>query len=399
MPPSSRLLLLVLVLTIAGRTVAQEVADHAPVVADPAANAASGDPAGDSAGGAALTEPGEKALAFARTMTEWKTLLGELRDLKGEYSIANTEELEGIQQRYVAKLEAGEKLVPRLRQAAREAYLEAPNADRELSRFLIKLIADDIKQDDYPSAKELAQVLVAGESEQRNLFDLAGIAAFGTNDFEMAEEMLKKAEASGLISEAGGKYLRSLPDAKATWVVEQELRQAEVEADDLPRVKLTTTAGDIVIELFENEAPETVGNFISLVEKGFYDGLTFHRVLQGFMAQCGCPNGDGTGGPGYKIYCECTNENHRNHFAGSLSMAKETARHTGGSQFFITFVPTPYLNGMHTVFGRVIEGMETLPKITKIDPEKSINTKSPTTITKAEVLRKRDHEYRPNKVK
>lgn len=389
-----RLLLLTLSLTFAGGAIAQQDADTGPV-SEPTGEAETA----DAVTAAAPAEPGEKALVFAQTMTEWKTLLGELRDLKGEYGIANTEELEGIQQRYIAKLDEGEKMVPLLRQAALEAYLESPNADRELNRFLIKLIADDIKQDDYESAKELAQVLVAGKSEARNLFDLAGIAAFGTNDFEMAEEMLTKAEASGLISEAGGKFLRGLPDAKATWVVEQELRQAEAEADDLPRVKLYTTAGDIVIELFENEAPETVGNFISLIEKGYYDGLDFHRVLQGFMAQGGCPNGDGTGGPGYKIYCECTNENHRNHFAGSLSMAKEASRHTGGSQFFISFVSTPHLNGVHTVFGRVLEGMETLPKITKVDPQQSINTKSPTTITRAEVLRKRDHDYRPNKVK
>ena len=136
------------------------------------------------------------------------------------------------------------------------------------------------------------------------------------------------------------------------WKREQELRQKEAAADDLPRVKLTTTKGDIVLELFENEAPETVGNFINLVEKGFYKDLTFHRVIAGFMAQGGCPEGDGTGGPGYSIYDECGKPDARMHFRGSISMAKTNAPNSGGSQFFICFRPTPNLNGIHTVFGR-----------------------------------------------
>ena len=371
----------------------------AVATAQEASESAAGDSPSATSSDVLGTDAGEKAVAFHQVLKEWKALLKELRDIQGEYSIANPGELEGLRERYNSGLARGEEMVPRLRQAALDAYQESPNLDREISRFLIQLIADFIKQDDYPSAKKLADILVANESDERNLFDLAGIAAFGSNDFEMAEEMLTQAETAGIISESGSNFLRGLPDAKAAWVVEQELREAEANADDLPRVKLQTTAGDIVVELFENEAPETVGNFISLVEKGFYDGLVFHRVMQGFMAQGGCPNGDGTGGPGYKIYCECTSENHRNHFGGSLSMAKETPRHTGGSQFFITFVPTPHLNGIHTVFGRVIEGLETLPEIVKLDPQKSINQASPTKIVKAEVMRKRDHDYRPNKVK
>jgi cyclophilin family peptidyl-prolyl cis-trans isomerase len=89
------------------------------------------------------------------------------------------------------------------------------------------------------------------------------------------------------------------------WAEEQKIRQAEAKADNLPRVLLRTNKGDIELELFEDQAPNTVAHFISLVEKGFYTGLSFHRVLPGFMAQTGCPKGDGTGGPGYRIPCEC----------------------------------------------------------------------------------------------
>jgi cyclophilin family peptidyl-prolyl cis-trans isomerase len=161
-------------------------------------------------------------------------------------------------------------------------------------------------------------------------------------------------------------------------------------------VKLETNKGVMVIELFENEAPQTVGNFVSLVEGKKYDKLTFHRVLPGFMAQGGDPEGTGAGGPGYEIYCECYKPDYRRHFRGTLSMA-HAGKDTGGSQFFLTFRPTTHLNGKHTAFGRVIEGMDVLAKLQRIDPERPSSVR-PDTIVKAEVLRKRDHKYEPTKV-
>jgi cyclophilin family peptidyl-prolyl cis-trans isomerase len=162
-------------------------------------------------------------------------------------------------------------------------------------------------------------------------------------------------------------------------------------------VKIETSKGPIVVELFENEASQTIGNFISLIEAKKYDGLSFHRVLPGFMAQGGDPAGDGTGGPGYEIYCECHKPEYRRHFRGTLSMA-HAGRDTGGSQFFLTFRPTTHLNGRHTAFGRVIEGMDVLAKLQRIDPQ-SPSGAIPDKIVKAEVLRKRDHKYEPTKVK
>ena len=111
------------------------------------------------------------------------------------------------------------------------------------------------------------------------------------------------------------------------------------------------------------------------------------------MAQGGCPKGDGTAGPGYNIFCECYKPEHRKHFRGSLSMA-HAGQDTGGSQFFLTFVPTAHLNGKHTVFGRVIQGMELASSLNRSDEKAGI---SPDTIIKAEVLRKREHEYKPTK--
>ena len=119
--------------------------------------------------------------------------------------------------------------------------------------------------------------------------------------------------------------------------------------------------GKLVIELFEQEAPGTVANFEKLITEGFYNGLTFHRVIPGFVAQGGCPNGSGTGGPGYTIPCE-TKGNPHTHERGSLSMAHR-GLNTGGCQFFIVFEPQPHLDGVHTVFGRVIEGLDVVDQI------------------------------------
>lgn len=144
------------------------------------------------------------------------------------------------------------------------------------------------------------------------------------------------------------------------------------------KATIETDKGKIVLELFEKDAPGTVKNFTDLARKGFYNGLTFHRVIPDFMVQAGCPKGTGTGGPGYQIDCEL--ESGRKHGTGSLSMAhagscshdkgsgkKVSGNCSNGSQFFITHSPQPHLDGVHTVFGQVVEGQEVVNAIEKGD--------------------------------
>ena len=119
---------------------------------------------------------------------------------------------------------------------------------------------------------------------------------------------------------------------------------------------MRTSKGDIKIRLFADKAPVTVANFVNLAKKGFYDGLSFHRVIADFMIQGGCPHGSGTGGPGYQFENECTAEL-RHDSPGVLSMAN-SGPGTNGSQFFITHVETPWLDGRHTVFGSVIQSSD-----------------------------------------
>lgn len=125
-----------------------------------------------------------------------------------------------------------------------------------------------------------------------------------------------------------------------------------------------TSAGTFKIELFNDLAPATVKNFTDLAEKNFYDGIIFHRVIDQFMIQSGCPQGMGTGGPGYKIPDEF-GKGLKHDKPGILSMAN-AGPNTGGSQFFITLVPTPWLDGKHAIFGQVVEGMEIVEKIGKV---------------------------------
>lgn len=130
-----------------------------------------------------------------------------------------------------------------------------------------------------------------------------------------------------------------------------------------------TEKGDFTVELFSNEAPRTVENFINLARTGFYDDTTFHRVIPGFMAQGGDPTGTGTGGPGYRFEDEFHPER-RHDDQGILSMAN-AGPNTNGSQFFITFAPTPHLDGAHAVFGKVTEGMDVVLSISERDPSSS----------------------------
>lgn len=141
----------------------------------------------------------------------------------------------------------------------------------------------------------------------------------------------------------------------------------------MSKVKISTSKGDMIAELYDNETPITVENFKSLINKKFYDGLNFHRVINGFVCQGGCPSKNGTGGPGYTIKCE-VDAPKQFHDKGVLSMA-HAGRDTGGSQFFICHnrQNTQHLDGNHTCFGKVVEGVDIIDKILQGDEIISIS--------------------------
>jgi cyclophilin family peptidyl-prolyl cis-trans isomerase len=354
----------------------------------------SSDASGEPAAGAALA-------AFDRQFAEWKRLLAEIRKVQEQYQVtAEKRERSALAEKFEQLLAQGREMASKLVAAAERAYVENPQSTK-LADFLVAVTVDDVRagkndgNDKYEEAYRIGNSLVAAGNKSPAVYNALGVAAFCVNDYDLARKYLNLAADQKSLNDSGKNFLSSLDDTEKLWAKESQIRAAEAKADDLPRVKIVTTKGDIVIELFENEAPNTTANFISLIESGFYKETPFHRVLPNFMAQGGDPTGAGSGGPGYAIACECYRPDFRRHFRGSLSMA-HAGRDTGGSQFFLTFVPTVSLNGKHTVFGRIIEGMDVLDRIQRIDPDKSTGAQ-PDRIQDAVVLRKRSHPYIPVK--
>ncbi len=150
------------------------------------------------------------------------------------------------------------------------------------------------------------------------------------------------------------------------------------------KIKIETSMGIILADLDSKNAPRTVDNFVKLVKKGFYDGITFHRVIPDFMLQTGDPTGTGTGGPGYSFEDEFS-PNLRHDAPGILSMAN-SGPNTNGSQFFITEVPTPWLDDHHSVFGHVTEGIEIVHEIARVPRDSQDKPMAPVTMTRVTVL-------------
>ena len=163
---------------------------------------------------------------------------------------------------------------------------------------------------------------------------------------------------------------------------ERHVTQYAATVDPMRQATLHTNHGAIALELFDDDAPKTVDNFVKLSQDGFYDGITFHRIIQDFMIQGGCPRGDGTGGPGYEFEDE---PNDHSVVRGALAMANR-GPDTNGSQFFIvTTESAPWLDGKHTVFGRVSDGMDVVDEIESLPTDANDRPREPVTIERVEL--------------
>ena len=327
---------------------------------------------------------------FVQSQAELKKLIGELTALQAEYQQPNADKA-SIENKFNITRDKAREAALALEQSASAAVLANPE-NTDACAVVRDVLQAAIQADDPKKALRLVNTLNdAGKANEDVLLNGA-TAAMITSELDLAEKFLKAAEEAGMSPDKITSLQEAIEAERPKVATEMATRAAEEKADDLPQVKIETTKGTIVVELFENEAPNTVANFISLVENQFYNGTPFHRVIPQFMAQGGDPTGTGTSGPGYTIECECDLPNARKHFLGSLSMA-HAGKDTGGSQFFLTFRPTEHLDGRHTVFGRVIEGFDVLPKITRTEGPQARPTQDK--IISAEILRKRDHAYEP----
>ncbi len=350
------------------------------------------------------SEASEKVKEFRQTVLAMRDRKLRINQLIGNIPLGfpekqkkSREEIERLRVE-VAALEAA------LGPLAIEAYKEAPNTDRAVFMAVIASLNASLNPKPVAQAKfnpalayELASLMADNGIDQPQVLFAAFRAAFATQNFDDAQRMLDRLQENG--SSTSPRVAENLAAARENWARELEIRRMESETGDLPLVRFETSVGEFTVELFENHAPDTINNFVHLVEIGYYDGLTFHLVRPGTMVKGGCPLGNGNGHPGYRIACECDRDEIRHHFAGSLSMANH-GRNTGGGQIFFAQQPNPGLDGKYTVFGRIVENEEVLYDFPAMDKSSVIpDAGRPETITRVTVIRKRDHLYLPIKVK
>jgi cyclophilin family peptidyl-prolyl cis-trans isomerase len=370
---------------------------------------------------------------FAELRAEAETAKIEFRKRLDALQKAKPDERRAMMLPYREQVDKIRSLAAALEQAGLAEYRRHPNQDQDLVEWMVIHLKDLINRDDYETAAEIATLLV------KNKFDLriqvvggvtlpdgkhdtvltprAGMSFFGANDFDNARLYLERAQESGSLGMddlqlgMGGPQGVITMDAlavkpteelewagryRALWANEQKRRKAEGTADDLPIVRLSTSKGDITLQLFENDAPNTTANFIDLVENKFYDGCDFQDVISGLGAQAGRQSASGVS-PDFTIPAETDNPDHRVHFRGSLSMVTPDDS-KASSEFRIAFLANRKLDDKNTVFGRVTEGFDVLVKLQRIDsayptPKNVVLDK----IVSAKVLRKRTHPYVPRR--
>jgi len=338
-------------------------------------------------------DPAKARAEFIEAKAEMKDLVAEMVVLQAEYQRPDSDRA-AVAAKFEATKQKAMGTSKRLETSAFALALVDPK-NEQAREICGAVVAAALESDDPGRAARMAGMLDKAGAATGDVLMMAAAADLTRSQLDAADAWLEKAKTAGAQKERLAELENAIRERRPNVEAEMARRKAEAEADDLPRVRIMTSKGDVVVELFENEAPNTVANFVSLVEKGFYDGTKFHRVIGGFMAQGGDPVGNGSGGPGYAIECEVDAPGARKHFLGTLSMA-HAGRNTGGSQFFLTFRPTEHLDGKHTVFGRLIEGTDVLPKLVRT--EGPLAGGPPDTIVKAEVLRKRNHPYEPKKL-
>ena len=362
----------------------------------------------------ATEELGTASMAAAKAVGKSPELLASekalrehlklMRKMQVEYHLSETNAKDKkFRQEWAELCDKGRPLAAQANLELQKKFVADPVANEPLGKFLWKLLGLNSEDSRFEGSLEMAMALEDHKVTDENAPEIIALSAVADNKFDFAKPWIEKHFAeSKKPRPILGAFYDNIEGLNKDWADEQKVREEDAKGEPLPQVRILTTKGEMIVELYENQAPGAVANFIHLAEQGFYDGLQFHRVLEHFMAQTGCPDGDGTGGPGYSIYGEAKNANARKFFRGTLGMALSGGNaDSAGSQFFICFLPTYNLNGEYTAFGRIISGIDVLGCITKHDPDakKEEGAIPPRLdeIIEVKVIRKRNHEYKPNK--
>lgn len=295
--------------------------------------------------------------------------------------------------------EQNQSLTQTLHEQAMEVFQITPFGHRAATNIVVDKLVTSLsprtpdQHFDPQSALKISRLLIDDPNATWQALMKAFTAAYAVHDFELARETLDRLEAFGPVKDV---YYNVLEETNTNWQNELFTRRQESETGDLPSAIVETTEGTFRIELFENQAPATVANFISLAEKGFYDGLSFFQVKPGKFAAAGCPYGSGTGDAGYRTVSEFDREQARHHFAGTVSM-RTADDGTAGSIFLICHQPDLSMDDRNTAFGRVVQdGIETVYQLkthdgTMFSARKSDESK----IVRITIENKRDHSYEP----
>lgn len=355
------------------------------------------------------------AAEFERQFAAWQAERDEtLRQLQTIRDLPIEERREFAHRTQVS----GDLAVARVLAAAEAAYLEDPKNER-VENYLLLYAVNSLENDQIEDAARISILLLDHGYDPKVLASVAGRSCLELGRVDEAIKYLKLAQDSGVtLSRVSQSYLSHISQTREDMDEEMRLRADEAEADDLPRVLLETTRGDVVIELFENELPNAVANFIFLVERGFYNDMTFYHVRPQYFSATGCPNNDGTGTAGYSIYREpehyaltdfegldtlgqtdtktFLHGHQRYHTRGTVSMMALDPL-TYSSQFMIChrYSTMAQANQAHMAIGRVIEGMNVVTRLMAVNPRLAPEDVETDRLIKATVIRKRDHQYRP----
>ena len=347
---------------------------------------------------------------FETVREEFRNAVMDVQQLGFRYMNApNLDEAFPHFDKFEQKVVDGNAILERLKPIGLELFNKlmdrGENVDDELVYFISKLTEDSFNKSQYALSYSLAEKLVRNNAD--NKFAEIYMARTGilTNRFGEDIALLIKANKDhfskeDVVTNPELILINNIYLLEDLFKKEQKIREKEAQADNNPMVLLQTNKGDIEIELFEDDAPDTVGNIVNLVEKQHYDGLLFHAVIDKTAAETGIFDKDFKPRPlDYKVYDE---DRKRNVFAGSI-VHISPKRHSGDARFFIALAPLPNVSGTQTVIGRVKTGMDVayaLNKTHKLEESEAVPIEdvTPDRIITAKVLRKRDHEYSPRKV-
>lgn len=343
---------------------------------------------------------------FKLALEEFRTGLKALRTAEIRYHNSDTKEQESRYRReWYEALQPLFDLQADVLSAALEEFQSNPNGKQKLGHILFNTLKRNAEKDNFDGMLPIAKLLFEMNYPSTDLPQIYMQCCLAENDYDQARIPIQSSKLSIANPQA---LLEQLDRLKEDWDLEQQARQRDLSGEPLPMAKIRTTKGDVVVELFENEAPEAVSSFVSLAEQGFYEYLDFFYVDNHSLAQTGCMKEDGTGTPPYMLPDENQKPNARKLFRGSLALSTiPNQPNSGGTVFFIPYLPALGLDNNYTVFGRVVSGMPVVANLNRVKPDrkdqssedKKKEAKSePDEIISIEILRKRAHEYQPTKI-